>query len=277
MNGKKGIAPISTSWEYIGPDEASAYLGLMIKNNRLLRQSKVDQYARAMKTGEWLSAAGDSIAFDVDGALLDGQHRLWGVLEADTEVLFRVDRNVPHETLFVYDTGMPRHLRDFLHINGEKNAPILAATITLLMGYETHGVMDRKIFSKVTSVQEAMQFLDENPNLRESIPAGDGARKHLRGGCRWAALHYVFSNIDAGDTADFLKKVETGEDLKPGHPVLALRRRLLSDMRSLKKMREVEYNALIIKAWNAYRNGEDIQVLSWKGGGASPELFPVPV
>ena len=122
-----------------------------------------------------------------------------------------------------------------------------------------------------------MQFLDENPNLRESIPAGDGARKHLRGGCRWAALHYVFSNIDAGDTADFLKKVETGEDLKPGHPVLALRRRLLSDMRSLKKMREVEYNALIIKAWNAYRTGEDIQVLSWKGGGASPELFPVPV
>ena len=90
-------------------------------------------------------------------------------------------------------------------------------------------------------------------------------------------MHYVFSNIDAGDTVDFLKKVETGEDLKPGHSVLALRRRLLSDMRSLKKMREVEYNALIIKAWNAYRNGEDIQVLSWKGGGASPELFPVPV
>ena len=35
-------------------------------------------------------------------------------------------------------------------------------------------------------------------------------------------------------------------------------------------------NALTIKVWNAWRDGESIRTLSWKQGGTYPEPFPVP-
>jgi hypothetical protein len=35
--------------------------------------------------------------------------------------------------------------------------------------------------------------------------------------------------------------------------------------------------AIMIKAWNAYRRGDSIGLLSFKSGGAKPERFPEPV
>ena len=33
---------------------------------------------------------------------------------------------------------------------------------------------------------------------------------------------------------------------------------------------------LVIKAWNAYRNGDELRLLRFKPGGANPEKFPMP-
>jgi hypothetical protein len=33
---------------------------------------------------------------------------------------------------------------------------------------------------------------------------------------------------------------------------------------------------VFIKAWNAYRSGETIELLRWSPGGAKPERFPEP-
>ena len=39
---------------------------------------------------------------------------------------------------------------------------------------------------------------------------------------------------------------------------------------------ETYLTAILIKAWNAYRSGEEVGVLRFRPGGAHPEKFPEP-
>jgi len=34
---------------------------------------------------------------------------------------------------------------------------------------------------------------------------------------------------------------------------------------------------VMLKAWNAWREGREVKILAWKRGGANPERFPIPV
>ena len=55
------------------------------KNNRPLRRSLVGRYAGAIRRGQW-ELNGESIKFDEDGVLFDGQHRLAAVVEANKPI-----------------------------------------------------------------------------------------------------------------------------------------------------------------------------------------------
>jgi hypothetical protein len=267
---------ITTTWERIDSDRALTYLG-QVKKNRLVRQSKVNQYARAMASNGWRETRGDPISFDTEGVLLDGQHRMWAVTESNIPILFRVDRGLPPDDLYVIDVGRSRSLKQFLQIDGEHNAGVLSSAITLLMAYEETGVLDRKTLSITPSIQEAMRFFhDRAPNLRVSTKGAGPLQRLLKGGGRWAVLHYILNSIAPDDAGDFFQKVLTGEDMKASHPILMLRKRLLENTGLFHKLPEIEYCALVIKTWNAYRQGTTFRVLAWRGGGMNPERFPLP-
>ncbi len=77
------------------------------KNIRKLSPYKVAQYARIMKAGRWPIC--EPIIFSPDDELLNGQHRLKAVIEADTSVEFNVLRNVQSKHVPCIDQGMPRN------------------------------------------------------------------------------------------------------------------------------------------------------------------------
>lgn len=52
---------------------------------------------------------------------------------------------------------------------------------------------------------------------------------------------------------------------------LALRKYLLSEDRPTKVKQQA---AVIIKAFNYWREGRELQVIRWRSGGRSPEAFP---
>ena len=60
--------------------------------NRKVDEKRVRQYAKDMKSSRW-ALNGSTIVIAEDGTLLDGQHRLWAVIEA----------NVPVQLLIVYN------------------------------------------------------------------------------------------------------------------------------------------------------------------------------
>jgi hypothetical protein len=79
----------------------------------------VRSFAEAMRRGEWL-VTHQGIAFDVNGVLVDGQHRLAAVIEADQPVEMTVFTEVPEGAFDVLDTGKRRTAADVLAIEGEK-------------------------------------------------------------------------------------------------------------------------------------------------------------
>jgi hypothetical protein len=72
--------------------------------------------------------------------------------------------------------------------------------------------------------------------------------------------------------------VTTGAVLQRVHPLLVLRNRLLGSQRdqySTLSGREALV-AIAIKAWNAWREGETLQVLTSRADGRRAEAFPEP-
>ena len=68
---------------YMTPQKAAYYLANN-HGNRTLRKSTVRSYAADMKAGQW-RCTHQAIAIDANGNLLDGQHRLAAVIEAQWE------------------------------------------------------------------------------------------------------------------------------------------------------------------------------------------------
>lgn len=110
-------APEPTVMRFIvSPQQAAEWLQRNTRN-RGLRQHRVDQYARDMKAGRWDVALCDPIAFNVSGDVLNGQHRLWAIVEAAVTLPMWVQFNVPNETQLVMDGGIIRRPEDFEKIH----------------------------------------------------------------------------------------------------------------------------------------------------------------
>jgi len=263
--------------EHIGPDRASMLLSNMSKNRRV-NQARLDQYRRAMENGDWQFEEGSPIKVSEDGNLLDGQHRLLAVVETGIAQDFFLLTGVPETVMDVMDTGKQRSFADFLHMEGEINCGELAAAVSILLRYKTDGYIAKWGSSRNRpTIPELVRFFADHHGLRGSVVRGKQIRRKLKGGAgRWAGLHYIFTEVDPVDTEDFFNKAELGEDLPAGDPILALRKRLLDDINSPRRLAEIEYTALVLKSWNYYRRGQTIKHFQWRGGGANPEPYPTP-
>ena len=74
-------APYNVVME-VGPDLAARWLDGNT-HNRPLKQTLVDRFVRDMQAGRW-RLTHQGIAFDADGMLIDGQHRLWAIVISAT-------------------------------------------------------------------------------------------------------------------------------------------------------------------------------------------------
>jgi len=114
---KKNVVVPTVTRMTITPDMAINWLEKINASNRPLSDAHVERLARDMKEGRWLLTH-QGIAFAPDGALLDGQHRLWAIVQANVPVELHVWSNVPPESLMSVDTGKTRSLADVLHLGG---------------------------------------------------------------------------------------------------------------------------------------------------------------
>ena len=102
--------------EYINPKTAEKYLEKNTNNYRRMNKNKVAVYARDMKSGSW-QENGESIKFNKRGELVDGQHRLKAIIEADVPVKMLVIRDVENYVT-IYDCGKTRSLREIALAEG---------------------------------------------------------------------------------------------------------------------------------------------------------------
>lgn len=266
-------ADVETEIVEITPDVAADWLN---KNthNRDVKWGRVEEFARDMKAGRW-TLTGEAVKFAWDDklqewVLMDGQNRLWAVVESGATIFCLVVWGVDRNTQPDMDQGTKRTLADNLKLAGENNVAALQAIINLKWR-EDQGVIRS---SRKPTIREALDILKKHAGLREAATVAQRLRRHLRvpvsvAGVCW----YDFASIDRDATVAFFEKLETGISLEAGSPILALRDLLNNKTRS---HNVVMAHALFIKAWNAYRDGREVVHLQWRASGTAAESFPVP-
>lgn len=103
--------------EQITPELAKKYLS-MSAGNRQIRKSRIDRYCRDRLSGNW-HLTHQGIAFDTQGKLRDGHHRLHMVVLTGLPTPFAVFRNVREDGLALIDAGLSRSPSDALSM-GDK-------------------------------------------------------------------------------------------------------------------------------------------------------------
>lgn len=105
--------------EAVTPKMAQQWLGLTA-GNRVVRKRRIERYCRDRRAGNWY-VTHQGIAFDSDGLLRDGHHRLEMIVATNLTTKMAVFRNVPSEGLTYIDAGLARSSRDALYMADKGN------------------------------------------------------------------------------------------------------------------------------------------------------------
>jgi hypothetical protein len=262
--------------EKITPEMAAEWLAHNTRN-RPIKPRHLAALSQAIQRGDWV-VNGETIIFADDGTLLDGQHRLAAVVDAQLPIESLVVRGLPKAAQVTMDTGVKRTLADVLSWCGERNAHLLAGALGYLYRHRIGQQMDTGGRARVTH-QQALVLLEQNPGLRESMHIGQRTSAALRASPSMATfLHYVLSEIDADDADAFFDTLISGVGLQEGDPILVLRRLLEREISAYRKIPQPRIQAMWIKAWNAWREGRrDLKFLRFTPGGTTREPFPEPI
>ncbi|WP_329291919.1 hypothetical protein [Streptomyces pseudovenezuelae] len=253
----------------VTPELARVWLRANTRN-RNTRERAVTEYARDMVAGHW-NLNGEAIKFAYDGSLLDGQHRLRAVIEADATVQMLVVVGLPPEAQETMDTGRKRTTADVMGLRGETNAHTLAAVLRRVWAWD-HG--DKKFGGSYSATnRECAQLLAERPDIRRSAEIAVRTRQafpHIPQSALGTA-HHLFSRLDAAAAVWFFQRVADGAELPVGHPILALRARVTSERLDSVRMPEARHMAYLIRAWNAVRENRSLDRLVHPPNSAVPD------
>lgn len=118
----------------VTPEIATKFLKKNKKDNRHLREYHVASMAMAMRTHSWRNSP-QPIAFDWNGNLIDGQHRLHAVIQAGVSVPMVIATECDPAVYAVLDLHAKKSAADLLHMPTQIVAIIKAAAAIVTGGW----------------------------------------------------------------------------------------------------------------------------------------------
>jgi hypothetical protein len=244
--------------------------------NRPLSRQTVTQLARAIERGEW-KLTHQGIAFDEEGRLVDGQHRLEAVVKAGIAVDMLVAHGVARTAFTVMDTGRKRTGRDALSLAGEANSTHLAAALRGLQLYLSSPDATWSGGSSLVSNDQLLTILEAHPEMREAINRGMALNRATKVTVTAASIGWYVTcreRADIDQTAWFDGLI-TGAGLTASDPRLVLRNTLLgmaAGKRYRRKDDSREHLLYYLKAWNAWVEGRPLKLLRRSPGEKMPKI-----
>lgn len=273
---------IQVSVQTVTPEMAQAWLEANVRN-RHLRSEQVNLLIEVLRHDEWVITP-DAIAFDVNGRLLNGQHRLHAITATGMPAESIIACNLPVQSYVVTDDGLKRTFGDVLESKGVANYNSVAATVACVLVWDRAGApYTGGAVSRLRKVEKETYYDSDPEGFHAATLAGARIASRLPlSKSWWAGCMYYFTQADPEDAAAFehmLRDGETpgGRPLESDHPVRVLRETLFRDLKQPRptiRTNRVYGCALIVKAWNAYRRGQKVQLIKFRVGGANPETFP---
>ena len=273
--------PVDVRWELVDPDTARTFLD---ENdaNRAVRNRVVNAYARDMGHGAWY-VTGETIKFSKTGELLDGQHRLYAIVESGTSQWMLVVRGLEPETKGIIDTGAPRTAGDALKLVGlgGTSAYAVAAASRLLVLWRTDRLRTMSAglrHEDRATHTEIIQMVRDEPNLLDAV--SDAYRDYERTGIPTGPggmARMVLYDIDAKDAEIFFEAL-SGYKTDGSNDPRAVLLYTIRQMRALGQLRKPgESIGLIFTAWNAWRDNQKITSLTTRDKKGKALPIPKPI
>lgn len=240
--------------------------------NRPLSDAHVRRLARQIDDGKW-KFNGDTIKIAKTGDVLDGQHRLWAVIEAKKGVETIVVHGIEKDAFSTIDTlRKPRSGSDIIALAGQaRYRGIIASSLSWMMRWQRCCLEDYR----------APQHRIENSDIQEAFAAHPGMTRavervrnlrNLANQPIMAFLYYLLANRNPELAERMISTLEDPAGVSTLDPFFKLRVFFTTDHH--RKKEPLVIIALAIKAINAAHMGHKLNVLSWKNQGAKVEEFP---
>lgn len=185
-------------------DLAKEILNKCNADNRPLNKGHVKTLADAMSAGTWVKGT-NHLAFSSSGRLMDGQHRLSAMIQADCANMFGIVFNMVEEAFDILDSNKKRSQSDVLSIHGYKNAKTLSSIIRKVNHYKTSkgNMWGIKGCDNVTT----RKIADTNPYCAAAASLMDSSRDYALYGNKsdFGACYCIFSDRDAHLAKEFMK------------------------------------------------------------------------
>jgi hypothetical protein len=262
---------LSGRWEDIGPDKAFKYLETMIRNRRI-NQIRVDSIERDIRANNWVPDM-EPIRFNDEGELIDGQHRLWAVIQSGMTVRAYVVRGFPDDVIAVIDSGKSRTIADNIGIFTDLGYTCTVGSLARIIWAEnTSGSPVAQPNRRATN-QELLEVVDSHPGLAEA--AARTQCKNLP--CSQTLIAYVYYKARHRNrelAEEWVDKMCRGLVLKASDPVYTIREFLLSHRKPgrSKRLPRIVVLALLIKSWNAMREGKAIRTARFTSKESLPKI-----
>jgi hypothetical protein len=280
--------------ENITPAMASKWLETMV-NNRTLSQAKAIEYAIVIDDDRW-TVNGETIKFDSEGRLFDGQHRLQACVLADKPFKSYVAYGISDEDAFsTVDVGKNRSHGDVFSIAGYPSCNLSSGAALLIHQYKNNqfgpgGSTNRRytkgskaILKKLDRLPVKGASVTKEELLNFAAPFKERliaavrfaenvkARKLLSSGMV-AGCYFLFCEKSEDDATRFFMDLFEGVGLSGSDSVYWLRERLMTNLAAPNKLQRGAVLMLVFKAWNKRRAGEKTKTLKLIEGEEFPKI-----
>ena len=244
---------ISTRMIVVTPELAKRWLSKEINSrNRKIQKSHIKAIARDIARERWMvnaqpiSFTADPFDPDSEGKLrlLNGQHRLYAVIEADMPIEVPIAVNIPEEAFATFDIHAKRQIKP---TNSPIDNRVLAAAARLQWKEDNNMSLLEAGISPTAS--ELMDTIEAHPGLAEFYPRA--RRSGMRDIGSAGVLSYFFYRVhrEASNLApSFLDGLEYG-GISTANPAHALREEMLK----ADKVSRRDTLARLMSAWNAFK------------------------
>lgn len=212
-----------------------------------------------------------TVSVATDGTLLDGQHRLMAIVQAGMAVELMLATDCPAECFSAIDTGQARSPGDILNIEGATCYSNVAAIIRLAHLYQTY---PNNVWLGGLALVSKQQLLTLYRKNKEAWQEAARLAKRTGPFIQVSAVGTFFylcnQSKQRAEAEEYLKLYCSGEMLKSGNPILALRNYQAAQYRIAYVKRAQTQLACHIKAYTYWRDGVSLKLFK------TPVIPPMP-
>lgn len=222
--------PVILKMEDIDAPRAKQLLEKRYGKQRPKSQATIKRMTEAMNHNEWVEALCTPLFLDMNGELLDGQHRLTALAQTDQTIRFMVASGLPSDVFTYIDQNRTRSLKDALFIDGVINYVQVSPTIKLL-----HKLASATHMNVNPRHEVAVRLVHDYPDIITSVQYADKIHKEVNLPVPVIAVLYFLYNRHWPDKGHefFELLAKPGKDewiaAKTSHPITKLRKRLRED------------------------------------------------